>query len=475
MADEEQWVNIKKEAKWVEDEVTAETRLGHLHFECEFKNAKIANFKVRVFPVGSQVAYTKKEKKRNKNFKLRFEKFPAQNGAGKKIKLQEDVSLPAAGGNRFKVQASYKGTVVESAKTVVARRRLFYQNTAMTGLAHGNVADMESEYWAPRNYWIKLKQKASNTMAMVKSIYNDDGTGNGNHVDFLKECKKAWQLQGRMPYAYMLVWVNYIPVGGTKQIDQWVDVNIPSKLWSWGWKGQAFTIDVGEYLFYGLVDAHDTAGHWLESVDVYFRDHAGVDTRINIPRDRVSPTGGPDFTYGGHKQVKVDLSAADLAGVRYRFTKNEGKMFFRLKLRTVKGWVNGFSYNAVNVITVSHKVEWRDQTAPVQQYTLNHEFGHKIGMVADGLGRAPDKPAHHYTGQSHTGDHCSNGATYNAATGFWSGAPVCVMFGADGAWGGTPPKLNSAPPTYCGACEPAVRKLDISEGMPGFANTPNNF
>lgn len=472
---EEQWVNIDKDPKWVEDEVTAEERLGHLHFECEFKTAKIANFKIRVVSQGNKAKYSKKEMKRNKNFKLRFGQGSASNAGAKKIKLERDVYLPAAGGNKFKVEAKYKKHTVESSKIVETRRRLFFQNTAMTGIAHGDVSDMESYYWSHDHYFIKLKQKASNTMAFMSCLHSDDGAGNNNYVAFLQACKPAWQLQARMPYAYMLVWVNYIASGGTKQIDQEVDANIPSRLWSWGWKGQDFTFEVGEYLWHGLEPAHDTAQHWLVSIDVKFRDSNNVETRINIPNSRVTITGAARDSYGGYHQVKVDLSADDLAGVRYRFSRNEGKLVFSMVFRTVKGWTNGFSFNVVNVITTARKALWRDQTAAVEKYTLNHEFGHKIGMVADGVGRAPEKPATHYTGQSHMGDHCSNGATYDAATTRWSGAPTCVMFGADGTFSGTPPAYQAAPPTYCGTCEPIVRKLDLSAPIPGFANTPNNF
>ena len=416
-----------------------------------------------------------KELKRNKNFKLRFGKGASSNAAKKKIKLERDVYLPTAGGNKFKVQAKYRKKTVESKKMVEVRRRLFFQNTAMAGLAHGDVSDMETYYWSHDHYFIKLKQKATNTMAMMECLHSDDGAGNNNYVDFLKACKAVWQLQARMPYAYMLVWVNYIAAGGTKDIDQEVDVKLPSKFWTWGWKGQSFTFSANEYLWHGLVPAHDTAQHWLVSIDVKFKDKNNVETRINIPKDRVSITGTKLDTYGGYHEFKVDLSAADLAGVRNRFTRSQGKLIFSIVVRTVKGWTNGFSFNVVNVITTSRKVLWRDQTAAVEKYTLNHEFGHKIGMVADSSARSPDKPASHYTGQNHQGDHCSTGATFTAATSSWSGAPSCVMFGADGVYSGVPATLKSAPPKYCGTCEPIVRKLDLSEPIPGFANTPNNF
>jgi hypothetical protein len=471
MADEEQWVNVAKNAMYVEDEVTAIERLAHLHFECEFKQAKLSNFKIRVVPRGSQVAYTKKEKGRNQNFKTRFGQGAATNTGQKKVKLERDVFLPAAGGDKFLVEAKHKGTVVESTKTVVTRRRLFYQNSNMQGITAGDVSGMETEYWAPRKYWIKLKQKAAGTIPFIKGLYTDSG-GTNNYIDFIRSAKPTWSLEARKDHAFMLVWVNYIATQGVKDLTQTVNAKIPSKMWTWNWAGLSFEFDVGEWLWYGIVDAHDASQDWLESIQVDFTDKAGVVSRVNIPKDRVTIAGNKRFAYGGYHKVNVNLTAPDLAGVRNRFTANEGTLTFVMRFKTAVGWTNGFSFNGVNMITVADKASWQDSSDAVKKYTLNHEFGHKIGMVADGVGRAPDKPGTYYTGQNHQGPHCSNGAAFSAAAG-WSGSPICVMFGADGVFNGA--VLSSAPPTYCGTCQPVVRKLDLSAGMPGFANTPNNF
>jgi hypothetical protein len=48
---------------------------------------------------------------------------------------------------------------------------------------------------------------------------------------------------------------------------------------------------------------------------------------------------------------------------------------------------------------------------------------------------------------------------YSAPTNSWSGAPGCVMFGADGAWAGA--TVHNSPKEYCPACEKIVRKLDV--------------
>jgi hypothetical protein len=95
-------------------------------------------------------------------------------------------------------------------------------------------------------------------------------------------------------------------------------------------------------------------------------------------------------------------------------------------------------------------------------YTLVHEVGHKVGMVPDGQHLLPKAPTTLYgdtphNQQGHQGPHCSLGANY--VGGYWSGAPACVMFGANGAFTGN--VLNHAPPTFCGECEQALRKMDL--------------
>lgn len=482
MAKLEQWVNIARDPKWVEDDVGSVERLGPAHLECKFKKALPASFHFKVEPVGTPAAYTDAEKTRNSVFTLRNARGAYGNDGKKTVKLAQDVLLPAAGADEFKVKAKYKDKEVEASKTIVTRRRLFYQSCAMQGIAPGNVASMETAYWAADDFYIKLVNKAAGTMPLMKTLYRDDGSGADNYLAFIRAGKAAWRLQARMPYAFMLVWVNYIAAMGEKQITKMVDLDLPSKLWTWSWKGQSFEFNVGAFLWHGLDDTHDAAKHWLVSVDVRFRDKKGNVTRLPIPDDRVSLAGDPRFTYGGYHKVRVDLSADDLAGIRNRFTRRQGKVRFRLKLRVAAGWTNGFSFNGVNMITVADKACWADQSAAVKEYTLNHEFGHKIGMVADGTGRGPDGPATLYgnvpagpgaNSKGHQGPHCEQGAAYDAGTKRWSGAPGCVMFGADAAFDGN--TRNAAPPTYCAACKPIVRKLDLSAGMPGFQKTPNDF
>ncbi|MBW2523161.1 MAG: hypothetical protein JRI23_03260 [Deltaproteobacteria bacterium] len=482
MAALEQWVNIARDGKWVEDDVTSEQRLGPVHLEVKLKKALPTTFSIKVEPTGDQATYTDAEKGRNANFELQGGQGSFANEGKKKVLLDSGVFLPAAGGNEFTVKAKCGDKEVEASKTVVSRRRLFYQSCKMQGLHVPQLSDMEKAYWDESDFYIKLIKKADGTMPFVKAFYRDDGSGGSNFDVLARQAKNAWALQARMPYAFMLIWVNQLPIGAQKNIKKTVDVKLPSKLWTWSWKGLSFEFRVGDFLWYGLDDTHDAAQHWLVSVEVKFRDKDNRITRLPIPDDRISIAGDPVEAHGGYNKIKVDLSADDLAGIRNRFTQRTGKMRFVIKVRTAHAFMNGFALDLVNMVVIATKAGFRITTDAKRKYTANHEVGHKIGMVADGTGRLPDAPSSLYgnvtagpgeNNKGHNGTHCETGGTWNATTKKWSGSPGCVMFGSDCIVDGG--RENDAPKTYCDSCKPIVRKLDVSAPMPGFANTPKNL
>lgn len=121
----------------------------------------------------------------------------------------------------------------------------------------------------------------------------------------------------------------------------------------------------------------------------------------------------------------------------------------------VRGFQNGISCG--NGITASAtKVRWEDRPEDGALDTWQHEFGHRVGMVACGnrandpavkdvfhpnpVGILPDAPSklygHIYKKNSyggHQGPHCGSGAlTINTTTNVWSGKPDCIMFGSNG-------------------------------------------
>src|SRR5256885_16704190 len=102
----EQWVNLTKDAKFVADEIPSDKRLGELHYELTFAKALLSEYKIKLEPVGDQAAYTQDEMNRNVRFTLQH--IHVSNNSGKKkLKCDDTIILPAAGGNEFKVKAKF--------------------------------------------------------------------------------------------------------------------------------------------------------------------------------------------------------------------------------------------------------------------------------------------------------------------------------------------------------------------------------
>src|SRR3954465_5308170 len=117
----EQWVNLTKDSKFVADEISSQDRLGELPYELTFSKAILSEYKIKVEPVGDQAAYTQDEKNRNLRFTLQH--IHVSNNSGKKkMKCEDTIILPAAGGNEFKVKAKLKKKVVEAEKILTVRR-----------------------------------------------------------------------------------------------------------------------------------------------------------------------------------------------------------------------------------------------------------------------------------------------------------------------------------------------------------------
>lgn len=475
MGEVEQWVNLDRDAKFVSDGISSIERVGEeVHFKCTFKNGELGSFRYKVVAV-EQAKYSRKERGRNPHFKLRSGKGSTTNNAKGEVVIENKVKLPAAGGNKYKLEVQWMdkgGSAITLSDTVVTRRRLFYQSVTMAGVTAGDCGAMENEYWNPgKNYYLKLIAQGGGTIPLTPVLWS--AGGNNNYIDFIKSTKATYSLEPKRPFAFILVWSRYIASQAQVVVTETRNVSIPSKLFKWGYQGESVVVDVGYHLWWQLDPTDDAANAWLVGVTCTFTDAQGRDTQLNIPNDRVTPTGPQIGKYGGSSQVTIDLSAADLQNLRNYVTRNVGDLTFDITLRVADGWTNGFSFNTINLITVAERVVWDDMSDAIKKYTLNHELGHKVGMTPDGTGRLPTKPSCYYTGQTHQGPHCSKGATFTAATQVWSGAPGCVMFGADGTYNAG--VYSGAPPEYCGECEPLVRKLDLASTAAGFTNSVMDF
>ncbi len=470
MAEFEQWVNLERDAKFVADGITSIERVGEaVHFKCTFKGNDLGSFRYRVVPE-EEAEYSRKEKGRNPHFKLRSGKGSTTNNGAGETTIENTVKLPAAGGNKYKIEVQWMdkgGSTLKTSDTVVTRRRLFYQSIQMSGLGAGAgdiggmESDMEADYWdEPRKYYVKLLKKASTTIPLIKTMRGEvvgGSTSIANLDEMLNAAKPQYALSTYDPFAFVLVWSNYIATKGSTVVNQTVNVAAPAATWSYA--GTTFTLETGKFLWYQLDDTDDANQEWLRSIDCYYTDAAGRPSHLRIPRDRASIAGPAHRSLGGHSQIAIDLSAADMSVIRDHFVAGAGSIRFQVTVNVTIGWTNGFSLGGINLITVADKAVWDPRTRDGKAQTLMHELGHKVGMTPSGTGRLPRKPSCYYTGQGHQGPHCSKGASYNAATRTWAGSPQCVMYGASHA---------ARPRTFCAECAPLVRKLDMSPTMPGF-------
>jgi hypothetical protein len=316
---------------------------------------------------------------------------------------------------------------------------------------------MEQAFWNPgKKYYIKMKREGGvPNIPLIHNLHT-----NNEHHSFITTSRAAFSLKAKGECAYAIVFVNYIAKPGQFQQTANIAVDLGSKAFNRG-SGTEVTVPVDHYLWHDIDPADDLVKKWLINGTVKFQE-AGSTQWKNIPLnpdDFSVDTSSPAYTYGGHAKIKIRLDS--VVGQNW-FSRKKGTLRVKLTLMAAAGWTNGFAYNDYPLIAIAKKVVWKDQPGGTLAYTLNHEVGHKVGMVPSGLGLLPKAPSTLYgetpTNQKgHQGPHCSLGAVY--AGGYWSGAPSCVMFGANGAYAGN--VLNEAPPTFCGECEQALRKMDL--------------
>lgn len=459
-----QWVNLTKDKVFVEDEVPSKEYLEHVHFQCKFSKAKPAAFKVRVVEKGKPATYTAKEKARNPHFKQRHTRSQVNHGKDS-VKAEEKVYLPAAGGNEYEIEALYKRKVVKGKHTRETRRKIYYQAISMVGVTAPGLGPTESYY---EKLFVVLKNKGG--PGQMPFVNNVDANDANECSALVKLAKASYTIDKYKPWAFAAVFVNMIGMPGRKDftVAQSPLLSAPSKLVSIVSSTITYTLPQKTYLWYGLSALHDAAnggkGYWWVPGSCKWTDAAGV--VHNIPDANVSIDMSKRKTaLGGYNTLKIEIPSH----LKSLLTSSKGRI--AISVYVVQGFCGGYSENSVNFITVAKSGWWDEFTDAKRLQILNHEMGHKLGMVQDGKGRSLDPPATLYgnirggpkaNNKGHQGPHCEKGASY--AGGSWVGTPGCVMFGATSCHDAAGNVVLS-PSTYCGECEKIVRKLDLDGRM----------
>ncbi len=461
-----QWVNLEKKDIYAKDsDIDSKDRCGKLTIKATFDKDKVPlNFKAKVTPVGSKNAvYTADEEKRNPNFKM-TRGAVGQSGT-KQVEIEESIQLPAAGGNKYKIEAQDANGKVVSSIEVETMRKLYYQEMTMNdsngSVAATSLSPMESH---SLKHFIKLEKVGTAAKIPYKKTITMHTSGNIS--SFGSDVSAAFNIDAdHKKVGIAAVFSDYISSMGPAVFRQTMTIGtaIPQLAIS-----PSDVVVMGtQFLWYGLDDADDLAKVWFRGGQVKHTDpKTGATLSHSITKANVEITGTKYFTYGGHHQIKIKRDS----GLNALLSKTSGTLEFVILVNIASGWTNGFSWNpgGVDLITTAKRVAWADMPANTTEYTWNHEVGHRFGMVAygnkkgiAGYQKLPDGPSTLYgenrgvNDKTHAGPHCEKGATYSAVSG-WSGTPACVMFGANGIGS------NHAPKEYCSECEPIVRKLDLS-------------
>lgn len=453
----EQWVNLPKEDRFVEKGITKD-RLGPVSLVFEFKKAKpMLSWKMKITPVGGDNAtYSRTEMGRNKHFKdNRVLSFGISDA--KEVLIEENVFLPAAGGNKFKVEAQDStGKKIGSAVEVETRRKLYYQVICMKDIAPPSMTGLEDTFWDPaKKYYLKLSApKPKGEMKFYKNIKSDSWSEVGGRRDMFRQAKSGYKLKNLHPFTFVVVCSKMI--GSTKDLTFKIPFTLWGKMFKKGDEVLEVTLPGDKALWFGVDDLDDQKnggkGLWLKS-RVKFDDATGAPILLDDADVVLGPATGRWY-----QKIRVTLKGDLRNQVLWR------RGMLELSVLTVGGFSGGYSDPMANFITIGSAGWDAAYSESKKVQILIHEVGHKVGMVADGKGPAPAAPPNLYghigTGpnannKGHQGPHCEKGMTYAAGTGSWTGTPGCVMFGATSGGG------HATPKTFCADCEKVVRKLDV--------------
>jgi len=472
-----QWVNLPKKDVFKDSEIDSVDRCGALTIEVEASKADIAlSYKAKITPVGSDnVTYNATELLRNRKF--RMDKGILGVIDEKTIKI-EGIKLPAAGGNKYKIEVQdAAGNVVSTPVEVETIRKLYYQKISMqTGSDvvpsyqlttletdslkhHIEIVSKGSEVKIPYYKTVMLQSSGSNLSAFGSSVsaaFNIDN-----------ELKKL---------GIAVVYSEYLAKKGQRDFVGVVGLGTTGGTFQAQLTRTHLIITGDRYLWHALNDAEDQNKEYFIDGVVKYIDSADVSKNLTyfINKADVDIDGAARFTYGGYHKLKIAITPG--TSLETMAQKSTGIIKATLEVNIASGWINGFSweYSGAKLITCARRTVWADMQSQTQDYTWIHEIGHRFGMVAYGDKNypsntlftrkqlLPDAPGTLYgenrgiNDKGHSGPHCEKGATYNQTTQTWSGSPGCVMFGANGIGS------NHAPNDYCSECKPIVRKLDLS-------------
>ncbi len=432
-----QIVNLPAADKWATASGVNKDRLSNKpRILVKFDKPGAHTVKLRLKPGGSNSAYTDTEKNRNGNFKFADQWTSDYTTGQDGTLIITDMKIAAGGDDEYEVEAKDKNNVTAtSGGKIKTERMLFYIELKMRGLTSvaPDTALMRSEF---QSNFITLRHLGSAEMDLIENIgANDDASFKSKALTAYNTSADAKDME---PYCVAVAFTSHLAVKNTGTVTK-TGVTV-------GPTAPKVEIDIvgpglnkpavdKRYLWKNIV----TGESWFVSCKF---ENGTTKVQTSIPVDKCS-SGTSDMS----SKVEIDVTGLPA-----------GTGDIALQVNWVDRMRGGLSFNGGNLICACSKAWWQNKAAARQNEVLIHEFGHKVGMVANGTGKLPDKVSTWYDGKGHVGDHCHNGVpltttVFNSTTG-----TTCVMFGA-----------TNQKSAFCANCKPAVRKMDLSAGWSRFS------
>lgn len=432
-----QYVNIEHNKNEHVDgtNITHTDRLGReLRCKVRFDRAGVFLFKVKLIPGANNVVYSPAEKNRNPVFNYSKDEIEfTTDRNGEKIIEAGPLFVSSAGKDVFTLSATdVLGNEVRASAKIKTRRLLYYTEMKMRGLTliKSDMNIFVNEY---RKHGILFKAEPSLEVPHRPNI--DDPQQFSN--DVTTEYQKSTSVR-KSPYCVCIVYTEQLAVKKPG-----LSFRYPNVEGGYGKKIDILLHDMTMNLPYFLWYNIDPAEDWF--VKCHFMTKRGVImNNIRIPKAQCTIKSTPGMVSGHYNLVEVDLSGVP---------PEKGTLV--LTVNCVDRMRGGISMSALVPTAIVCTKSWWNPTPESQQNNIVvHEVGHRLGMVSDGSGKFPDKPACYYD-HSHIGRHCHKGIVGGLrdykSMGILS---ECVMFGE-----------TTDENTFCDDCAETVKKLDLSEGF----------
>lgn len=430
-ADGSQWVNLPRDAKWVDGaDIKNLDRLTRMpRAKVRFDQPGSHPFKIKLVPDGGNLAYSAAEEGRNGQFlREKAEQSLTTDGDGTKV-IENTMALAVCGTHKYSLEAKDNDGNKATSKVLEVWRRVFYFEAKMTGAATAaSLATMTGEF---ANQAVKFTSAGSANITRMENI----GTA-ADSATFKGHVKTAFDAdataKAKSPHIIIIGYTDHLAVKDSNQVVTKTGVTVgPGTA-----KISMPIVDASgsnKHLWQDIV----TGESWFVSCE-YQQNGSATKTAI------AAASCTPKFVRTSmSREVEIDGTALPAGTGTITLTVN---------------WVNrmrgGLSFPGTNLVCICTKAWWLAKNEAYQNQVMIHEIGHQFGMVADGSGTGPDKVATQYTGKGHVGSHCYNGCGGLASYSGQEASSTCVMFG------GTNGKT-----AYCANCAPAMKKQDISNGF----------